>query len=160
METPIARPGSDGRINVAGTERILSLVAGGILALDGMRRRSAFGAAEALVGSALLERGVTGHCRLYEAAGMSTADEAGAPEHTPARRMVLVQQAHTIAREALPLYEAWRNFEQLPRFMHHLERVEVLSQAAISDHLPVAVEIRLPDALNGDALPVVQDGPA
>ena len=39
-----------------------------------------------------------------------------------------------------------------------LERVDVLSQAAISDHLPVAVEIRLPDALHGDAMPVVTGG--
>lgn len=128
MESPIARLRSDGPINVAGTERIISLVAGGVLALDGIRRRSAFGAAQTLVASALLERGVTGRCRLYDALGMSTADEAGAPESTPARRMVLVQQAHTIAREAQPLYEEWRNFEQLPRFMHHLERVEVLDE--------------------------------
>ena len=37
-----------------------------------------------------------------------------------------------------------------------LERVEVLAQP-ISDHLPVAVEIRLPDALNPPLLPVVQE---
>lgn len=35
-----------------------------------------------------------------------------------------------------------------------LERVEVLAQP-ISDHLPVAVEIRLPDALTVDTLPVL-----
>ncbi|MBF8778725.1 endonuclease/exonuclease/phosphatase family protein [Pseudomonas fulva] len=35
-----------------------------------------------------------------------------------------------------------------------LERVEVLAQP-ISDHLPVAVEIRLPDALSVDTLPVL-----
>lgn len=35
-----------------------------------------------------------------------------------------------------------------------LERVQVLAQP-ISDHLPVAVEIRLPDALVGDAYPTV-----
>ena len=34
-----------------------------------------------------------------------------------------------------------------------LERVEVLS-LPISDHLPVAVEIRLPDSLRADSLPV------
>ncbi|TRX74754.1 EEP domain-containing protein [Pseudomonas mangiferae] len=34
-----------------------------------------------------------------------------------------------------------------------LERVEVLSQP-ISDHLPVAVDIRLPEALNGRQLPI------
>lgn len=126
MESPIARLRTDGPINVAGTERIVSLLAGGVLALDGLRRRGALGAVEAFAGSALIERGVTGHCRLYGAVGMSTADEAGAPETTPARRMVLVQHTHTVARDAQALYEAWRDFEKLPRFMRHLERVDVL----------------------------------
>ncbi|MDY7562477.1 endonuclease/exonuclease/phosphatase family protein [Pseudomonas sp. 10B1] len=39
-----------------------------------------------------------------------------------------------------------------------LERVQVLAQP-ISDHLPVAVEIRLPDFLNSDALPVLGTPP-
>lgn len=39
-----------------------------------------------------------------------------------------------------------------------LERVQVLAQP-ISDHLPVAVEIRLPDSLSGDSLPVPSAGP-
>src|SRR5690606_30176188 len=38
-----------------------------------------------------------------------------------------------------------------------LERVDVLAQAT-SDHLPVAVEIRLPDALHGNAWPIPVDG--
>lgn len=38
-----------------------------------------------------------------------------------------------------------------------LERVQVLSQP-ISDHLPVAMEIRLPASLGGDALPVLDRG--
>ncbi|MCW3147550.1 endonuclease/exonuclease/phosphatase family protein [Stutzerimonas stutzeri] len=38
-----------------------------------------------------------------------------------------------------------------------LERVEVLP-LPISDHLPVAMEIRLPDALHGDRLPVTRGG--
>ncbi|BCG21904.1 endonuclease/exonuclease/phosphatase family protein [Pseudomonas tohonis] len=39
-----------------------------------------------------------------------------------------------------------------------LERVQVLSQP-ISDHLPVAVDIRLPASLAGDALPALVDTP-
>lgn len=39
-----------------------------------------------------------------------------------------------------------------------LERVQVLSQP-ISDHLPVAVDIRLPTSLIGDALPALVDTP-
>lgn len=126
MESPIARFRSSGPVNIAGAERIVSLVAGGLLTLDGLRRKSPTGAIEALLGSALLERGVTGHCRVYDAMGMSTADAAGAPEATPARRMVLVQQSHTIGKDAESLYATWRDFSGLPRFMRHLESVEVL----------------------------------
>ena len=126
MESPIARLHTDGPINVAAAERLVSLVVGGLLALDGLRRKSPTGAIEALLGSALLERGATGHCRVYGAMGMSTADEAGAAETTPARRMVLVQQSHTIAADPETLYAAWRDFSGLPRFMRHLESVEVI----------------------------------
>ena len=125
MEYPIARPRSGQPLNVAKLERLASLAAGGLLALDGLRRRSPTGAIEAFLAAALLERGVTGHCRVYEAMGMSTADEAGAPERTPARRMLLVQQSHTIGRDPATLYAAWRDFESLPRFMRHLESVTV-----------------------------------
>jgi len=39
-----------------------------------------------------------------------------------------------------------------------LERVEVLAQP-ISDHLPVAVEIRLPGSLTADSLPALRPDP-
>jgi uncharacterized membrane protein len=128
MESPIARLRTEGPVNVANTERIISLVAGGLLALDGLRRKSPTGAIEALLGTALLERGATGHCRVYGAVGMSTAEDAGSPETTPARRMVLVQQSHTIGRDPETLYAAWRDFAGLPRFMRHLQSVEVLDE--------------------------------
>jgi uncharacterized membrane protein len=128
MESPISDLHAEGPLNVADPERLISLIAGGVLALHGLSRRSAVGAIEALVGSALVERAVTGHCRVYGALGMSTAPEAGAPEASPARRMLLVQQTHTISRDPDALYAAWRNFAGLPRFMRHLESVTVLDE--------------------------------
>lgn len=125
MESPIARMRIEGPVNVATPERVVSLAAGGLLALDGLRRRSPLGAVEALLAAMLLERGVTGHCRVYGAMGMSTAEEAGAPETTPARRMILVQQSHTIGKDPDTVYRTWRDFEGLPRAMRHLESVTV-----------------------------------
>jgi len=36
-----------------------------------------------------------------------------------------VKQAITVNRSAEDLYQFWRDFEQLPRFMSHLESVAV-----------------------------------
>src|SRR5690606_15833964 len=47
----------DGPTNVGTAERALSLLAGGILALDGLRRRTPLGALEAVLAAALVERG-------------------------------------------------------------------------------------------------------
>ena len=63
------------------------------------------------------ERGVPWRCQ-----------KAGAAQTTPARRMLLVQQSHTIGRDPETLYAAWRDFAGLPRFMRHLESVTVLDE--------------------------------
>lgn len=52
----------DRMINVGHTERLASLIGGGVLAVLGMRRPSVAGAAMALVGGALVARGLTGYC--------------------------------------------------------------------------------------------------
>lgn len=49
-------------INVGHTERLASLVGGGVLAVLGMRRPTVAGAAMALAGGALVARGLTGYC--------------------------------------------------------------------------------------------------
>lgn len=76
-------------------------------------------------------------------------------EHSPLRDLSL--QAPQIAAT----FPSWRPQRCLDHILLSpsltLERVDVLSQAS-SDHLPVAVEIRLPDALNGSSLPVSIDG--
>jgi endonuclease/exonuclease/phosphatase family metal-dependent hydrolase len=77
-------------------------------------------------------------------------------EHSPLRDLGL--QAPQIAAT----FPSWRPQRCLDHILLSpsltLERVDVLSQAS-SDHLPVAVEIRLPDAFNGSALPVPIDRP-
>jgi len=55
----------DRMINVGHTERLLSLVGGGVLAVMGIRRPNVTGAALALVGGALVARGLTGYCPVY-----------------------------------------------------------------------------------------------
>ncbi|KJK15497.1 endonuclease/exonuclease/phosphatase family protein [Pseudomonas sp. NPDC087612] len=73
-------------------------------------------------------------------------------EHSPLRDLGL------IAPQVQATFPSWRPQRCLDHILLSpsltLERVEVLAQP-ISDHLPVAVEIRLPDALAVDTLPAL-----
>ncbi|MFW3897710.1 endonuclease/exonuclease/phosphatase family protein [Pseudomonas putida] len=74
-------------------------------------------------------------------------------QHSPLRDLGL------IAPQVEATFPSWRPQRCLDHILLSpsltLEKVEVLSQP-ISDHLPVAVEIRLPDALTVDTLPVLR----
>lgn len=61
------------RVNVGETERALSSIGGAILAGLGVSRGGLSGILLGALGAALVYRGSTGHCALYEAAGMDTA---------------------------------------------------------------------------------------
>ncbi|MGZ9125007.1 MAG: YgaP family membrane protein, partial [Candidatus Binatia bacterium] len=57
---------ADLSVNVPQPERIGSIAAGAGLLLYGASRKSLGGALIALLGGALIHRGATGHCPLYE----------------------------------------------------------------------------------------------
>jgi uncharacterized membrane protein len=67
-------------INVSDVERTISTVAGACVLLYGLSKLSITGFVATLLGGSLVYRGVTGHCSMYEALGMSTAcgGESGA----------------------------------------------------------------------------------
>ncbi|HEX3560586.1 MAG TPA: SRPBCC family protein [Pyrinomonadaceae bacterium] len=119
-------------VNVGEVERWASAIGGGALALYGLTRGSLGGIALALVGGALVQRGVTGHCNLYDAIGYNSAegDSLRNSENVsvPAGRGIKVEKSVTINRPPGELYSFWRNFENLPRFMNHLESVRVTSE--------------------------------
>ncbi|MEW5929882.1 MAG: SRPBCC family protein [Gemmatimonadota bacterium] len=115
--------------NVSGPERIASLAGGGILALAGLKRGGVGGALAALAGAALLERGATGHCRVYGSLGVSSArgdtgHRLGAPGRVPTfDSTVTVSNSLTVNRPADELYAFWREARNLPRFMTRVELV-------------------------------------
>lgn len=119
-----------GEVNVGRTERLVSTLGGGALALAGARRRGVPGALLATLGAALLHRGVTGHCHLYSAVGADTS--RGAADEAPDTIPVVddggtrVQASVTIARPPNELYAFWRDFTNAPKFMHRIIRVGVL----------------------------------
>src|SRR5438874_9651795 len=80
-------------VNVADTERMISLVGGGLMTLFGLRQGSLGGLCLALAGGALAYRGLTGHCDMYEALGVSTAEPRGAATSVPADRGIKAVRA-------------------------------------------------------------------
>jgi uncharacterized membrane protein len=109
--------------NVSDTERWASVLGGGALALYGLKQGSLGGVALAALGSTLVYRGATGHCPAYGAMGVSTAGSENAS--LEARHSIKVEESVTINRTPAELYQFWRNLENLPRFMQHLDSVTV-----------------------------------
>lgn len=120
-EAPLrqARPAKPPWTNIGQAERTVSLAAGAILAALGLARRSGPGLLIAAGGGALLYRGATGHSYAYSALGLNTAS----PEQ---QRGIHIERALLINKSPDELYSFWRNFENLPRIMTYLERVQVL----------------------------------
>jgi uncharacterized membrane protein len=124
--------GGSSDVNVGEIERWASAIGGGALAVYGITRLisrgSVGGAVLALVGGSLIYRGTTGHCDMYQALGIDTAGTTGAENpvvSVPAKRGIKVEKSITINKSPEELYRFWRNFENLPRFMDHLESVQV-----------------------------------
>ena len=118
-------------INVGEVERWASAIGGGALALYGLSRGTLGGVVLALVGGSLVYRGATGHCNMYEALHISTAGDTGRRSPAvviPGQRGIKVEKAVTVNRSPEELYRFWRNFENLPRFMYHLESVHVTGE--------------------------------
>ena len=115
--------------NVGDIERWASVAAGAGLAMMGLTRRGAAGWITAGLGAALIQRGLTGYCHVYNALGF---DSSAARDDT--RRAlggsagVNVSECVTIARPIDELYRFWRNLENLPRTMQHLASVERLTE--------------------------------
>jgi uncharacterized membrane protein len=111
--------------NLSDFERWASIAAGAGLAIYGMSHLKRNGWLFAGLGGLLLRRGVTAHCDVYEALGVNTAvDATDTRAALRGSRGVNVLESVTIDRPIEDLYRFWRNLENLPQFMRHLESVE------------------------------------
>ncbi len=119
--------GSNIKTNVGEPERVVSVISGSVAAILGLTRGNLAGVALALTGAEAIRRGVTGHCYVYQAMGINTAttglsDQVSVPHNAGIR----VDKSITVNRPVEELYNYWRNFENLPRFMEHLKSVSVI----------------------------------
>jgi uncharacterized membrane protein len=122
---PRTRPSPASAVNVGDWERRLSAIGGSLLGLYGLSRRSLGGLALAATGGALVWRGISGHCDVYHALGINTAERHGPATSVPAGHGVKIEESVTINKPAAELFRFWRDFENLGRFMEHLECVRV-----------------------------------
>ena len=126
--TPPSGQGGSFGVNVGQSERLASVVTGGLLTLYGLSKRSVGGLLVAAAGGAVAYRGVSGHCSVYQKLGRSTVD-ADDDGHTPSEKFsrhgVHVEVSYTIGKPRAELYAFWRDFTNLPKFMKHLQDVTV-----------------------------------
>jgi uncharacterized membrane protein len=113
------------RVNIDDGERWVSLIGGSLLLVFGLSRGGRGGGLAALGGGALIYRAARGHSRLYKALRLedSPMTHVAAVTSLAHRRGVTVQRAVNINKPVDEVYAFWRDFENLPRFMCHLESV-------------------------------------
>ena len=93
------------------------MLLGGVVLLEGLRRRSALGLMTALAGAELIRQGATGRGAFLRALGVSR--EEAAPE------VIAVTRTLTILRSPDELYALWRDSKTLPRLLEPLIQVSV-----------------------------------
>lgn len=101
------------------SSRWMSLLGGGALALYGIRRGRLGGALLALTGGTVLYHGVTGRWPDYRVLIDRIAETSG--------QGIKVSESVTILQPVEAVYRYWRQLENLPRFMQHLQSVEQMS---------------------------------
>jgi uncharacterized membrane protein len=120
---------SEPGINVGRTERWISGIAGAALIALGLGRRRFRGWLIPL-GGGLIARALTGRSLVNATLGRNTAqrDEASESVFGGAQQSeeVKIEQSVIISRPRDELFRFWRNLENLPRFMDHLQSVTVL----------------------------------
>ncbi len=116
---PLIEGLTDGPINLEWPERYISIAAGAKLALSGLTHifKSPFSSILKIgAGGYLLGRGISGHCEIYSKLGKNSTEPVN----------VNVRSSFVIDRPRNDVYEFWRKLDNLPKFMKHLERVEVI----------------------------------
>lgn len=114
--------------NISDLEKWVSIAAGAGLAVYGLSRLRSNGWLWSGLGGLLLRRGVRAHCDFYQALGIDTYARANDTSAAlSGSRGVNVLESVTINRSVSELYRFWRNLENLPRFMRHLQSVEKMT---------------------------------
>lgn len=121
------RPFSRGQ-NITDSERWLSAIAGSMIAFLGLRRGGIGGGLLAVTGTALMGRGAFGYCPVTASLGANPAERQIA-EKLGWSAAAAVTRTVTINKAPEEVYRYFRDFKNLPSFMAHVERIDVLDES-------------------------------
>lgn len=106
-------------VNVNKTERVASIIGGSLLIYKGLKNEDTKLSVPMLIaGGFLFFRGTTGHCPGYSLAGKRKLPDTV--------KNINILTRMTVNKPRLEVYNFWRKLSNLPLFMEHLERVDVL----------------------------------
>ena len=111
--------GSFIKANISTIERVLMVAAGGYLLYNALSKKNK-SLSKTSAGGAMLLRGLTGYCPVYNA--ISGSEE----KSTDTSSNVNIRVKQLINKPVEEVYNFWRNIENLPKFMSHLESVKVI----------------------------------
>lgn len=104
-------------VNVSAFERILMTAAGSYLLYRGLAQEKK-NLTQITSGGAMLARGISGYCPVYSAVGHLKNDKGS---------NVNIRTSIVINKPIAEVYAFWRNLENLPKFLNHLESVKTLN---------------------------------
>lgn len=105
------------KTNVSPLERILMVASGGYLLYTGLKQEKK-NIGKAGVGGSMLLRGISGYCPVYDAVDHIKNDKAS---------NVNIRINSVIKKPIDEVYAFWRDFENLPKFMNHLDTVKSIN---------------------------------
>jgi len=128
------RPQQHRRIaNMGVIDRSISGILGaGLIGFGATRRSLPAMLASIAGGGVLFAMSATGYCPFYHALAIDDARTGTAQPADYYDEGIHVIVSYAIAKPAEELFQFWRNFENLPRFMHHLK--SVTCQGATRSH--------------------------
>lgn len=104
--------------NVSTLERVLMVTSGAYLLYNALSKENK-SISKAGAGGAMLLRGISGYCPIYDAAGHLMNDKAS---------NINIRLNTVINKPVGEVYDYWRNLENLPQFLSHLASVKTIDE--------------------------------
>ncbi len=105
------------RVNIGKTERILMIAAGSYLLYRALKKKDDKKVLEGITAGTMLFRGISGYCPAYDVINKANILKGGD---------LNITIPLSINKPVSEVYHAWRQLENLPLFMKHLDSVTVI----------------------------------